>query len=237
MNETTTFSAESVLPDKHTVFANQGIPTQTRAREETESLYSSALSLLPRLVSPQGIIAPISKTDFAEVYQGEGRNEPSTPVGDIFEQAHWLALFAVTIGPEISSEIARLFGSNDFALGCMLDSAASAAADRLSDLAEGRYLETHSTKEPTPSDMTVMKYSPGYCGWHISGQKKLFEFLDPGQIGVSLGESFLMQPLKSVSGVIIAGPREIHDFQDSYTFCSECRGHDCRQRLAARLAK
>lgn len=237
MNETMTFSADAVLPDKHTVFANQGIPTQQRAREETESLYSRAMILLPRFVAPQGIISHISKTDFADVYQGEGRNEPSTPVGDIFEQARSLALFAVTIGQEISSEIARLFGSNDFALGCMLDSAASAAADRLSDVAERNDIETRSRKDATSQDMTVMKYSPGYCGWHISGQKKLFEFLDPGRIGISLGESFLMQPLKSVSGVIIAGPREIHDFQDSYPFCSECHGHDCRQRLRALLAE
>jgi hypothetical protein len=237
MNETSTFSADAVLPDKHTVFANQGIPTQQRAREETESLYARALSLLSRLALPKGVASQISKTDFADVYQGEGRNEPSTPVGDMFGQAHSLALFAVTIGPEIGSEIDRLFGSNDFALGCMLDSAASAAADRLSDIAERHYIETRSTKEHTSRDMTVMRYSPGYCGWHISGQKKLFKFLDPGQIGISLGESFLMQPLKSVSGVIIAGPREIHDFQDSYPFCSECQGHDCRQRLRARLAQ
>ena len=82
----------------------------------------------------------------------------------------------------------------------------------------------------------VLRYSPGYCGWHISGQRRLFDYLDPGQIGITLRESFLMDPLKSVSGVLIAGPREIHRFTDDYDFCDQCDTRGCRQRLRALYA-
>jgi hypothetical protein len=78
-----------------------------------------------------------------------------------------------------------------------------------------------------------LRYSPGYCGWHISGQRKLFDFLKPETIGISLRESHLMEPLKSVSGVVIVGPAGIHAFQDEYPFCERCKTHGCRERIGS----
>ncbi|MCK4404551.1 MAG: hypothetical protein KAW02_05615, partial [candidate division Zixibacteria bacterium] len=60
-----------------------------------------------------------------------------------------------------------------------------------------------------------------------------FEFLHPEEIGITLLDSFLMKPLKSMSGVIVVGDREIHNFEDSYPFCRECRSHSCRDRIRA----
>ncbi|UCE26659.1 MAG: hypothetical protein JSW52_09965, partial [Candidatus Coatesbacteria bacterium] len=77
----------------------------------------------------------------------------------------------------------------------------------------------------------VLRYSPGYCGWDISGQKKLFEYLKPNDVGITLRESYLMEPLKSVSGVIVAGPAEIHDFELNYPFCRDCVTKFCRDRI------
>jgi hypothetical protein len=45
-----------------------------------------------------------------------------------------------------------------------------------------------------------------------------------------------MQPLKSVSGVLVAGAGEIHDFDNDYDFCDTCTKHQCRERIAS-LAK
>jgi len=50
-------------------------------------------------------------------------------------------------------------------------------------------------------------------------------------------DSFLMKPLKSVSGVIVVGEKEIHDFEDSYPFCSQCRSHSCRDRIRKLLGE
>lgn len=83
----------------------------------------------------------------------------------------------------------------------------------------------------------TMLFSPGYCGWHVSGQKRLFESLRPDEIGIELSESFLMQPLKSVSGVIVVGPREIFDFDDAFSFCDECSTHSCRDRIRTVLER
>ena len=83
----------------------------------------------------------------------------------------------------------------------------------------------------------VLPYSPGYCGWHVSGQRALFAYLDAGEIGVTLNASCLMNPLKSVSGVLAAGPPDIHRFAPTYACCAECRNRTClgRQSLLSAM--
>ncbi len=51
------------------------------------------------------------------------------------------------------------------------------------------------------------RFSPGYCGWHVSEQPKLFSlFGEKNPCGIELTDSCLMLPVKSVSGVIGIGP-------------------------------
>jgi hypothetical protein len=85
----------------------------------------------------------------------------------------------------------------------------------------------------TGQGSTLLRYSPGYCGWDITGQRALFAALHPEEIGIRLNESCLMEPVKSISGVMVAGPAEIHEFNNDYPFCSECRTKDCRRRIGA----
>lgn len=225
------FTATEVAPDRDAVLEHQGIPVGTSVKDHIEELYQQAVELLAETISPAGIMCDISAEDFAGVYEGDGRNDGKTPVGDMFARADHLALFVVTLGERTCSEITERFAANDFAIACMLDAAASIAADQLAETIEGRFGQELADRGWTPDHGGVLRYSPGYCGWHISGQKKLFEFLDPGKIGVTLRDSFLMEPLKSVSGVIIAGPREIHKFPINFGFCKQCKTRSCRQRL------
>lgn len=237
MNVTLTFPAGEAAPDRQAVYDNQGIPGDAVVSAEIEALYARAIELLTETATPAGVVAEVTNADFEVIYSGEGLNEPRTPVGDIFKRADRLALFAVTLGGGVSKEIQDRFAANDFAVGSMLDSAASASADRLSQVVRDVYrdhlLHTGQANPPT----AVLSYSPGYCGWHVSGQKKLFEVLRPQRIGLTLRDSFLMEPLKSVSGVIIAALMEAHDFEASYPFCSRCETRGCRERMRAPLAK
>jgi hypothetical protein len=113
----------------------------------------------------------------------------------------------------------------------MLDSVASAAADRLTALLGSLYPALNGGA--SANGTRVLAYSPGYCGWHVSGQRALFAFLDPGEIGVTLNASCLMEPLKSVSGVLVAGPARIHRFAPAFPFCPECREKPCHERIAS----
>jgi hypothetical protein len=83
-----------------------------------------------------------------------------------------------------------------------------------------------------PPVSRVLPYSPGYCGWHVSGQLALFDCLGPDEVGVELSESCLMRPLKSVSGVLVAAEPEVHTFVNDFPFCGDCVDHQCRERIA-----
>lgn len=49
------------------------------------------------------------------------------------------------------------------------------------------------------------RYSPGYCGWSTTEQRQLFSLFPKGFCNVSLTNSMMMDPVKSVSGIIGAG--------------------------------
>lgn len=231
MCDTLTFSSDQVAPEREPVFASQGIPVGESYTEALDALYAEAVSLYSATARPLAVMEEISKADFEFVYHGEGRNEPDTPVGDVFPRADDLSLFVVTLGERISKAIDDRFSSRDFALACMLDSVASAAADATAEVVECRFQEALAERGRLAPTDGVLRYSPGYCGWHVSGQKRLFEFLKPERIGVSLRESSLMEPLKSVSGVLIAGPREIHQFSPTYYVCEQCTTQECQERM------
>jgi hypothetical protein len=111
----------------------------------------------------------------------------------------------------------------------MLDAVASAAADGLAARLADRFQE--SSGHGSTGDRATLGYSPGYCGWHVSAQRALFAYLGAGAIGVSLNDSCLMLPLKSVSGVLAAGPSDIHRFTPAWAFCADCRNRTCLVRM------
>jgi len=199
----------------------------------TRTLAEQAQTAYASLSTPLGMIAEVTPAEFYSLYRGEGNNAANTPLNEIIPEASTLALFAVTLGERVSDEISRLFGQNDFAGGAMLDAAASIGAD----LAAGE-IERHCDIQWRAACLiddavAVMRFSPGYCGWHVSGQKKLFARLQPERIGIRLNDSCLMQPLKSVSGVIVAARKEVLDIDDTYSFCADCATHSCRDRFNA----
>ena len=71
------------------------------------------------------------------------------------------------------------------------------------------------------------RYSPGYCGWHVSEQHKLFSLLPKDNCGIRLTESSLMIPIKSVSGFIGIGPNVRFN---PYT-CDLCEATHCVYRF------
>ena len=220
-------------PDLPSILRSQGVPearmNDLRARTLAEQTQVAYL----RRSFPIGITVEVTREEFRSLYAGEGSNAAGAPLDEIIPEAGALALFAVALGEQVCDEISRLFEQNDFAGGAMLDTAASLGAD----LAAGE-VERHCDNQWRSSHliddaMAVMRFSPGYCGWHVSGQKKLFARLQPERIGIRLNDSYLMQPLKSVSGVIVAAPRRVFDIDDTYLFCADCKTHSCRDRFNA----
>ncbi len=235
MRQLLDFAPEETVPRRQDVFELQGIPPDAKVSEVIEELFRKALEQLAHVVTPAGLYEEIPVADFDAIYTGQGKNEKITPVQDIHPRAARLALFAITLGEGPTRAINACLAEGDGALAAMLDSAASAAADRLANKAQQHYAAALKASGRGPEGTGVLRYSPGYCGWHITAQKRLFARLRPGEIGISLTDSCLMQPLKSVSGVIIAGPPEIHRFSPKFPFCDLCRNRTCIERMRSLL--
>lgn len=96
---------------------------------------------------------------------------------------------------KIKGDMVRIFIAD--ALGSVI---AECAADRMETAAQ-RLLDSYGLQRTN-------RFSPGYCGWHVSQQHRLFSlFPDPAPCGVTLTDSSLMIPIKSVSGVIGVGEK------------------------------
>ncbi len=226
------FDLHEVVPDSASVLARLGVEPGAAPSPRVGGMIARARELFLAGAAPRGVLEEISRAEFEEVYRGEGRNEPETPVADVQARADRRALFAVTVGEAVSEAIERAFTSTDFAVAYALDAMASAATSAAANLAVERFLDRIAGRVAR-GRAGALPYSPGYCGWDITGQRKLFERLRPEEVGIRLNERCLMIPLKSVSGVILAGGEGIHDFEDSYPFCRRCGERSCRERQAA----
>ena len=76
----------------------------------------------------------------------------------------------------------------------------------------------------------TLRFSPGYCDWPLTDQKKLFSFFDSFQLNVKLTDSCLMQPRKSISGVFGVISPDMSLPAHPYNPCSECERFDCIAR-------
>jgi len=227
------FSEAPAVPDRVAVLNQLGIPPDAELAPRVERLYARAGALLVAHAAPAGVLADVAPDAFAEIYAGEGRNAPAGPVADIFPRADHLAVFAVTLGEAIGRALAECFAEGDYALAYLLDAMASVAADETAERAEAQYADLLRARGWAAPDGVALRYSPGYCGWDVTAQRKLFAYLRPAAIGLTLTDSCVMQPLKSVSGVLIAGPKAIHRFPPTYDFCDACEDRTCRERLTA----
>lgn len=223
------FPLARLEPPETEVFTSLGLKGGCRPSLRSAELLQRAFELFRGLSEPRGICRPSTAGEFAAVFRGQGRNDPHAPLEGIFPRAERLHLFAFTLGERISAEIGRLFAGDDFALGAVLDAVASLGADNAGRVAE-------EWAESRAAGAKAYLYSPGYCGWHISGQEKLFASLKPEAIGMSLNASYLMTPLKSISGVLVAGPPAIHRVSGDYPFCAQCKSPTCRERAVERSA-
>jgi cobalamin-dependent methionine synthase I len=180
-------------------------------------------------------VLELSREAFAIVHSGDGLNAPDSVVATLFPRAEILALFAVTVGEETGLAIARSFQAHDYPVATLLDTLASEAADRAAERLESLMEMTWKREGRLGEGGAALRYSPGYCGWHVTGQRALFRHLDPKPIGITLTDACLMDPVKSVSGVILAGPRSLHRFSPTRSFCAHCGTRSCRERMRAIL--
>jgi hypothetical protein len=120
-----------------------------------------------------------------------------------FREADQVALSICTIGELLPKKVVSLFKNGKLVEGTILDAIGSIAADALADLVNEK-IDSYASGI---SQETTLRYSPGYCSWPLTGQSVIFEKLPAHTINVSLTNSCLMIPVKSVSFAVNIGPK------------------------------
>ena len=220
-----------IIPSHEDVFTSMGINPDSDSSKKLKGILHEAFQLFTSLADPVSFASKIELDKFTKLYNGEGQNDEDNVLMHIYPRSKNLELFALTLGEKVSTKIEHLFEDNDYPMGYMLDLIASITAENATVVLQDKNLENLKKDKLAGEDTRILSYSPGYCGWHISGQKKLFAHLKPEKIGITLNASFLMTPLKSVSGVLVAGRKDIHLFKPNYPFCKSCKTHSCLQRM------
>jgi hypothetical protein len=221
-----------IIPEEEDVLRHQGIPANAEFSPVIKSIMEEAYDIFSSKVEAEALISSISKENFDSVFEGEGKNAEDAVLKEIYPKADFLAVFALTMGGAVSSKIEKFFARNDYAIASMLDSVASIAADTATKYLEGYYQNYLVSEKLIGKNSAVLSYSPGYCGWDITGQRKLFKFLKPSQIGITLNKSCLMTPIKSVSGLLAGGDKDIHIFPIGFSYCEHCMTQGCQERIS-----
>ena len=114
------------------------------------------------------------------------------------------AIFCATVGGDIEP-LTRKWEIKDLAFAAMLDACASSAVESLCDSVENEISEEYAAKGFYLTD----RFSPGYGDLPITIQKDFCAVLDTSRrIGVSVSDSGIMIPRKSVTAIIGLSTRE-----------------------------
>jgi hypothetical protein len=187
--------------------------------EELERELQRGLSLL----EPKGIYS---------IYSVQGRSARELELGHatlqgqvatFLERAEGIAVFVVTVGQGITDCSRSAIDAGDPLGAWTLDAVGSWGAE-----AAAEALAAHLRRRFPAAGTLSARYSPGYCGMHLRQQQVLFDLVDAGSIGVTLLASMLMQPTKSVSGVIGIAPSAT--FAAASSSCERCSDVDCSMR-------
>ncbi len=127
---------------------------------------------------------------------GTGYTPAGDDIRDLLRDCDQVILMAATLGMETEALLRRTQAS-DMARAVILDAAASAAIENVCDNLCADLAEAFAPRCLTD------RFSPGYGDMPVSQQAELFRLLDISRrIGISLSESGLMVPQKSVTALI-----------------------------------
>lgn len=134
-----------------------------------------------------------------------------------------VAVFGATVGLELDRLIAR-YGRLSPARALMLQAIGAERIEALCDV----FCEELSREAGERGKSTRPRFSPGYGDVPLELQRDIFRVLDcPRKIGLTLNDSLLMSPTKSVTAVVGIGNGEECEEKMG---CSKCGKVNCLYR-------
>jgi len=145
-------------------------------------------------------------------------------IGEFLGSARWIAAFVATAGDQLERRASETLQQGDLLTGMVYNAVGSERAEA----AEACVIAQLRERLAGADLALTLPYSPGYCGMALNQQRQLFELFGGDTVGVSLSPSLMMQPIKSISGLIGIGPAE--QIQEQGSPCDRCELWTCNMR-------
>ncbi len=139
-----------------------------------------------------------------------------------------IILLAATAGEEIEQHVTKLFEEGEYNASVLLDAAATAAVEQIADAME-KAMRAQMMRE---GYVMRWRFSPGYGDWPLEQQPEMMRLTHAEEIGITLSESFMLIPRKSITAVIglIKNTGEKDLTAHSFERCAACSRKDCPSR-------
>ncbi|MDR1601330.1 MAG: hypothetical protein LBS42_02760 [Tannerella sp.] len=141
-------------------------------------------------------------------------------ISRLLEKSSSFAVFAATAGLEFEQIIQEHKKTDNILVHYILDIMGTAIVEKVGDYIESKLEET------LPDMLHTHRFSPGYCNWHLTEQRKIFSLLGNRPCGITLSDVCLMNPIKSISGIIGLGK----EVQTRKYACQYCELETCYKR-------
>jgi len=191
------------------------------------ALFDEALALGESLMEPRAVYRAARVTGQGpDVIQAGGEALHIPEIGRLWGTLEAVGAGICTVGRAIEDRVRELWEDRELPLAMMLDSVGSAAVESLAE-----YVNDLLCQAAIPSSMRVTnRVSPGYAGWDTVEQVALFRLCPGLPIDVTLNDSCVMVPGKSISILVGIGPEARVDHY--FTQCRRCWMRDCDYRRA-----
>jgi cobalamin-dependent methionine synthase I len=209
--------------DSVEIYRHIGYPRDTAPASRIEERIAHIVAEALPCLKPRGLFTIYEVSQQAAHSLKLDNTTISGNIGEYLEHADRAAVFAVTVGEEITL-LAELAAKDGDALAALvIDAAGSCAVEGAADA-----LMLHLRRHLHEGQELTLRYSPGYCGMDISQQRKLFQLVPASSVGVTLTPSMLMHPMKSISGLVGLAPKEAVSAYRSP--CDLCQRVGCHMR-------
>ena len=201
--------------------------------EPFNSMIDKAIELLSANKNIEGgfVIKPVVELSIKEgsiTVENESFNT-GRMITSFLKGSEYVALFTCTAGYEVEKWSNIYKEEGDLVMSYVIDATGSLLVEGAMDIVYDKLKVLTAF-----NDLSITnRYSPGYCEWQVADQQKLFTFLPNDFCNISLSESSLMSPIKSVSGIVGIGKYVI---LRGY-ICDSCNSKDCVYRAKKMYVK
>lgn len=164
---------------------------------EDEALINALWQLAkPQAVWRDGRIT--ERRDYVLVIDDGALTIDSAYISQGLAECEKITAMALTLGPDLPEAASKQLNTGEMYRGIIADLLGSYGVEHLAE-----DFCTYLSQRALPQGLyATLRYSPGYGDWALDGQKDLMAYLAHPKLPITLTESSMLEPVKSITALI-----------------------------------